>query len=65
MLHSIMDTVNEESDTAFYSQDLSGMDIEWIGKEVVKAFDTRSRFFHFEFFRLDKDKDGLGKKGDK
>ena len=64
MLHSIMDTVNEESDTAFYSQDLSGMDIEWIGKEVVKAFDTRSRFFHFEFFRLDKDKDGLGKKGD-
>lgn len=64
LLKSIMDTVNEESDTAFYSQDLRGMDIEWIGKTVVNAFDTRSRFFHFEFFRLDKDKEGLGKKGD-
>ena len=39
-------------------------DIEEIGKRAVKAFDTRSRFFHFEFFRLDEDKEGLGKKGD-
>ena len=31
---------------------------------VVEAFDTRSRYFHFEFFRLDEDKPGLGKKGD-
>lgn len=64
MLNSIMDAVNEDSESAFYSQDLKGMDIEWIGDRVVKAFDTRSRFFHFEFFRLDEDKDGLGKKGD-
>ncbi|WP_195251803.1 ATP-grasp domain-containing protein [Romboutsia sp. 1001713B170207_170306_H8] len=64
MLSSIMDAVNEDSESAFYSQDLNGMDIEWIGDKVVKAFDTRSRFFHFEFFRLDEDKEGLGKKGD-
>lgn len=64
MLNSIMDNVNEASDTAFYSQPIEGLDIYEIGKKVVKAFDTRSRFFHYEFFRLDEDKVGLGKKGD-
>ena len=64
MLHSIMDTVNTCSDTAFYFQPFEGKDIEFIGKKVVKAFDTRSRYFHFEFFRLEEDIEGLGKKGD-
>lgn len=64
MLHSIMDTVNTCSDAAFYFQPFEGKDIEFIGKKVVKAFDTRSRYFHFEFFRLEEDKEGLGKKGD-
>lgn len=31
---------------------------------VVKAFGVRNQFFHFEFFRLDRDKEGLGQKGD-
>ncbi len=64
MLNSIMDNVNEASDTAFYSQPVEGLDLYEIGSKVVKAFDTRSRYFHFEFFRLDQDKEGLGKKGD-
>ncbi|RDY27123.1 carbamoylphosphate synthase large subunit [Romboutsia weinsteinii] len=64
MMNSIMDCVNECEDTAFYSQPVKGRDIEEIGTKVVKSFDTRSRFFHFEFFRLDEDKEGLGKKGD-
>lgn len=64
MLNSIMDNVNELSDTAFYSQPVENLDLYEIGKKAVKAFDTRSRFFHFEFFRLDEDRDGLGKKGD-
>lgn len=64
MLHSIMDTVNFETDMAFFSQSVEDNDIRIIGEKVVKAFDTRSRFFHFEFFRLDSDKEGLGKKGD-
>lgn len=64
MLNSIMDNVNEASDTAFYSQPVEGLDLYEIGKKAVEAFDTRSRFFHFEFFRLDEDKEGLGKKGD-
>lgn len=64
MLNSIMDNVNEASDTAFYSQPIEGLDLSEVGKKAVEAFDTRSRFFHFEFFRLDEDRDGLGKKGD-
>lgn len=64
MLNSIMDTVNELCDTAFHNRFVAGTDIEAIGKKVVKGFDTHDRFFHFEFFRLDQDKEGLGKKGD-
>lgn len=64
MMVSIMDSVNEAADSTFHSQQVDGMDIYEIGKRVVEAFDTRSRYFHFEFFRLDEDKEGLGKKGD-
>ena len=64
MLNSIMDNVNENCDTAFCNRFVAGSDIEEVGKKVVQAFDTRSRFFHFEFFRIDADKEGLGKKGD-
>lgn len=64
MLNSIMDNVNDHCDTAFCNRFVAGSDIEAVGQKVVKAFDTRSRFFHFEFFRLDADKEGLGKKGD-
>ena len=64
MLNSIMDNVNELCDTAFYSQPVEGLDLYEVGKRAVEAFDTRSRYFHFEFFRLDEDKEGLGKKGD-
>ena len=59
-----MDAVNEAGDSMFHSQKVEGMDIFEIGKRTVEAFDTRSRYFHFEFFRLDEDKPGLGKKGD-
>ena len=31
---------------------------------MLQQFDTRNKFFHFEFFRLDEDKEGLGKRGD-
>ena len=35
-----------------------------IGRRTVKAFGIRSRFVHLEFFQLDRDREGLGKKGD-
>lgn len=64
MINSIMDNVNESADTAFYSQPVKESDIYEIGKKAVTAFDTRSRFYHFEFIRLEEDKKGVGKKGD-
>ena len=35
-----------------------------IGRRTVKAFGIKSRFVHLEFFQLDRDREGLGKKGD-
>ena len=35
-----------------------------LGRAAAKAFRVKSRFVHFEFFRLTRDKKGLGKKGD-
>lgn len=64
MMISIMDTVNDGGDSVFCSQNVEEMDIYEVGKKAVQAFDTRSRFYHFEFFRLDEDKPRLGKKGD-
>lgn len=39
-------------------------DLREAGLSTVSAFGLHNRFFHFEFFRLDEDKRGLGKKGD-
>ena len=61
---SIMDTVNDASDIYFHSEPVEGKPIYEIGEKVVKAFDTKSRFFHFEFIKLSEDKPGLGRKGD-
>lgn len=47
-----------------YTQNVQQLELAEIGQRVVKAFDVRNRFFHFEFFRLDEDKKGLGKRGD-
>ena len=35
-----------------------------VGFRTIKAFGAKSRFFHCEFFQLNEDKKGLGKKGD-
>lgn len=64
LLDSIMNSVNDATDIAFYSNKVKGKDIEKVGRKVVEAFDTRSKFFHFEFFRLNKDHPGLAKKGE-
>ena len=34
------------------------------GRATVKSFGVRSRFIHFEFFRLTQDQPGMGQKGD-
>ena len=60
---SLMDAVNLDEDVVSYCQ-APGDDLRAAGEKVLKEFDTRNKFFHFEFFRLDKAKKGLGKKGD-
>lgn len=60
---SLMDAVNQDADVVSYCQ-APGADLEEAGQKVLKEFDTRNKFFHFEFFRLDEDKEGLGKRGD-
>ena len=61
---SIMDIVNNNDNSLFYILKDLPDDTREAGRKTVKSFDVRSRFVHFEFFRLLKDQEGLGKKGD-
>lgn len=60
----IMDLVNEQKDVMYYSYREIPEDLKEAGRKTVQSFDTNSRFFHCEFFRLLEDKKGLGNKGD-
>ena len=59
-----MDIVNNEDDSIFYILKDLPADTRAMGRATVKSFGVKSRFVHFEFFRLLKDQEGLGKKGD-
>ncbi|MDD5820115.1 MAG: hypothetical protein PUC96_06465 [Bacteroidales bacterium] len=61
---SVMDVVLENLDMAYYVLDKVPEQLRRRGRATAKAFGVRSRFVHFEFFRLDKAKKGLGRKGD-
>ena len=61
---NIMDIVNNAEECVYYTLRDIPEDIKEAGRAVIKSFKPRSRFFHCEFFRLTKDKPGLGKKGD-
>lgn len=58
--NSIMDMVNRGVPTYYYIDAHLPADVETIGRQTLKAFGVTQRFFHFEFFRLTKDKSGLG-----
>ena len=60
---SIMDIVNNEDNAIFYILKDLPEDTRKAGRATVKSFGVKSRFVHFEFFRLTKDQEGLGKKG--
>ena len=61
---SIMDIVNQKDNSIYYIvKDLSA-DVREAGRAAVKSFGVKSRFVHFEFFRLTRDQAGMGKKGD-
>ena len=60
----VMDVVNERKDFIYYSNKECPLDLKEAGERVIKAFKAKNRYFHLEFFRLKKDKKGLGKKGE-
>ncbi len=60
---SIMDIVNNADNSIYYILKELPKDTKKAGRATVKAFGVKSRFVHFEFFRLTEDQEGLGKKG--
>ena len=61
---SIMDIVNNEDNSIYYIVKDLPADTRKAGRATVKSFGVKSRFVHFEFFRLTRDQKGMGKKGD-
>lgn len=61
---SIMDIVNQNDNSIYYIVKELPDDTRAAGRATVKSFGVKSRFVHFEFFRLTQDQEGLGKKGD-
>ena len=60
----VMDIVNDHLDMRYYSRKKIPEDLKDAGRRTIKAFESSSRFFHCEFFVLNEDKPGLGKRGD-
>ena len=61
---SLMDVVNNGDNSLYYIVRELSEDTRAAGRAAVKSFGVKSRFVHFEFFRLTQDQKGLGKKGD-
>ena len=61
---SLMDVVNTNGDSIYFIHKELPEDTRAAGRATVKSFGVKSRFVHFEFFRLTQDQEGLGKKGD-
>ena len=61
---SVADVVKSGGDLFYYTVKTLPSDLEKLGRNVIKAFNVKRRFFHLEFFRLIKDVQGVGKTGD-
>ena len=61
---SVMDIVNDQLDMPYYVLPEVPEQLRERGRATLKAFGVKSRFVHFEFFRLTKAWKGLGKVGD-
>lgn len=60
----LMDVVNNLDNSIYYIVKDLPEDTRKAGRATVKSFGVKSRFVHFEFFRLLDDQEGFGKKGD-
>ena len=61
---SIMDIVNDNDNSIYYILKDLPEDTRRAGRATVKSFGVKSRFVHFEFFRLTQDQPGICRKGD-
>lgn len=61
---SVMDIVLKELDLSYYTSAHAPVELKGVGRATAKAFGVKSRFVHLEFFRLTKEKEGLGRVGD-
>ncbi len=60
---SLMDVVNNNESSLFYIVNEPFDDVRAAGRRTLEAFGVKSRFVHFEFFRLTRDQ-RIGKKGE-
>ena len=60
----IMEIVHGNLETCYWTNKNVPAKLAAIGRRTVKAFGITGRFVHLEFFQLDRDRKGLGKKGD-
>jgi len=61
---SIADLVNKGLELAYYTTPEVPKQLKMYGRAAIKAFRVRSRFVHFEFFRLTEARRNLGEVGD-
>ena len=60
---SLMDIVNNNDNSIYYIVKDLPEDTRAAGRATVKSFGVKSRFIHFEFFRMTEDQESMGKKG--
>ena len=60
----VMDIVHGNLESCYWINKTVPAKLAAIGRRTVKAFGITGRFVHLEFFQLDRDREGLGKKGD-
>lgn len=64
MCINVADSVNNGTEVMYYVLPDVPEQLQGYGRKALKAFKVRSRFVHFEFFRLTQPKKGLGAVGD-
>ncbi len=61
---SVMDVVNEKTESIYMIVPEPARDVRDAGRRTAEAFGVKSRLVHLEFFRLRRDQEGLGRRGD-
>ncbi len=62
--NSLIDVINQQQECPFYIRKEVLPEVRAAGLKTIKAFDVKRRFVHLEFFVLDEDQEGLGKRGE-